>query len=1068
MRIFTHVKCLCLLLLSFLVGAAGYAQQKTISGTITDLENGETLPGVNILIQGTTSGTVTNMDGVFQISVPGNDAVLEFTSIGYVSEEITVGNQTTINLAMSPDIQSLSEVVVTGYSSQRKADITGAIAVVEPEQMNQITAASFIQKLDGRASGVTVNTGGAPGGASTVRIRGISSFGNNDPLYVVDGVPIEGRFVNMINPNDIESIQVLKDPSSASIYGSRASNGVIIVTTKKGTPGKATVTLDVKIGVQAPVRGMDDFLIQDPLQYAEIVQRSHANAGLNPPTNIYGPDLTNPTVPNYLWPNDGINQTNSVDESTYSFPDNLIMPASRGTNWWDEVFDPATVQDYNINFSGGSENATFNVSANYYDQKGTMRNTYWKRYSLRANSEFKVGKLTFGENISLSRSSSVDGGFGNQDEQSAIAQIIKMQPIIPVYDVGGYFAGAKANSLGNGSNPIAQLWKDKDNVFTANQILGNAFARYNILDDLYIRTSFGIQFDLNHDEVFSFPTPENSEPTNVTSFRENYRNNFNYTWTNTLNYDKTFAGNHNFNALLGYETIRQTTRFFEGSIAGFIVTDVDARYINNVLGDVGTRTVGSEGNISALESIFGKIDYNYGQKYYLSGTVRRDGSSRFGANNRYGVFPAVSAGWRISEEAFAQNLVWLEDLKLRGGWGITGNQSIPDGRAFNLFGGGTGSSFYDITGSNSSITPGYLLTDRGNPDLKWEENISTNIGIDASLFDGKFEIVFDWYKRTVDGLLFNPTQPATAGSADPAFFNIGKMSNTGIDLGLGYRGTFGNDLNFTADLNISHYKNEIEQIDGEQTFFFGPVEGRGGTTVINELGSPIGAFYGLVADGIFENQAAVDAHAEQDGAAPGRIRFRDVNEDGFINAEDRDVIGSYHPDLTAGLNLGLQYKRFDFNAFVYGSFGNDIFDITKEFTVFRLFNTNVREDRLTDSWTPNNTGAKYPQLDQSDTFSPAFSSFYVEDGSYVRLRNLQFGYNLPSSVLDNIGLSSVRVYLQGQNLLTFTQYSNLDPSLPSISLDDQATGDVADQSTGIDRGTYPSNRIISFGLSASF
>ncbi|MFP4089420.1 MAG: SusC/RagA family TonB-linked outer membrane protein [Cyclobacteriaceae bacterium] len=1067
MKTSTAFSMLLAMLISVLTSSMLYAQERSVSGKITDGETNEPLPGVNILVKGTTTGTVTDIDGNYRITVPQEATTLILTSIGYTREEVNIGTQNVINVTLLPDIQSLSEVIVTGYSSQRKADITGAIAVVEPEDINQITAASVLQKLDGRAAGVTVQTGGSPGGESTVRIRGISSFGNNDPLYIIDGVPVESRFLNLINPNDIESMQVLKDPSTSSIYGARASNGVIIITTKKGSAGKATVTFDANFGVQTPVRGMDSYLMQDPLRYAEVVRVAHANAGLNPPTNIYGPDLSNPTIPNYIWPNDGVNQTNSVDESTYSFPDRLIMPASRGTNWWDEVFSPAPVQDYNLNVSGGSENARYNISANYFNQQGTMEYTYFKRYSIRANSEFKVGRFTIGENLSLSRSNSVDGGFGNQGEGTPVGNLVKMQPIIPVYDVAGYFAGAKANSLGNGTNPVRQLWADKDNVFTANQILGNAYAQVDIVEGLSARTSFGIQFDLNNDKRFSVPTWENSEPTDITSLVENYSNNFNWTWTNTLNYNKTIGENHNFAALLGYESIREQRNFLEGSIAGFVTTDIDARYINNVLADVGTRNVFSNGGISTLESVFGKIDYNFGQKYYASATVRRDGSSRFGPNNRYGVFPAFSAGWRLSEEGFMQGVTWMEDFKIRGGWGITGNQRVPDGSVFNRFGGGVGSSFYDIDGSNTSVTPGYILSARGNPDLKWEENIATNIGFDATLFGGKFEVVFDWYRRTVDGLLFNPTQPATAGSAAPAFFNVGQMSNTGIDLALGYRGRIGNDWDFSADLNLSHYVNEIERIDGNQDFFFGPVGGRGGTTVINQLGSPIGAFYGLVADGIFASEEEVDAHATQDGAAPGRIRFRDVNGDGSINADDRDVIGSYHPDLTSGLNLGLRYKRFDLNAFVFGSFGNDIFDVTREFTIFRLFNTNVREDLIENSWRPDNLDAEYPRLDQSDTFSRAFSSYYIEDGSYVRLRNLQIGYALPGAALDRIGLSNLRLYVQGQNLFTITGYSNVDPSLPAIS-SNTSTGNVADQSAGIDRGTYPTNKIFSFGLNASF
>lgn len=1052
-----------LVALCLLFSATMFAQ---ISGTIVDESNDEPLIGASILVAGTANGTVTDIDGNFSLNASAGD-VLEVSYTGYTTQNVTVGASSNLSIRLSQGV-ALDQIVVTGYSSQRKRDIIGAVSVVDAEELNTITAASFIQKLEGRAAGVNVTTGGAPGGRSTVRIRGISSFTNNDPLYIIDGVPVQSAFNNAINPNDIESIQVLKDPSTASIYGARANNGVIIVTTKKGKAGKAKVSFDAYYGVQAPVKGMDDFLILDALDYGEVVKQSHVNAGLDVPTNIYG-DPNNQSVPAFLWPNDGVNQTQSADVNSYSFPNNLIHPASTGTNWWDEVFDPAPVMDVNIGVSGGTENATYNISANYFDQDGTMKHTWWRRMSLRANSQFKTGRFSFGENLSISRSANVDGGFGSQGEGSAIGQIIKMQPIIPVFDSGpnGYFAGAKANTLGNGSNPRAALFKDKDNVFQNVNILGNAYAAVELIDGLNFKTSFG--FDITHqkDRRFQFTTPENSEPNNETRFTENSNDILNWTWTNTLNYSKTFSDKHNVTAIAGYEAIKSRNNFLQAQISNFVTLDINAWYVQPALADPGTLNGFSNGGFSSLQSVFGKVDYNYDGKYYLSATVRRDGSSRFGRSNRYGTFPAISAAWRLSDEGFAQGADWLDDMKIRAGWGVTGNQDIAAGRVFDQFGGGTGSSFYDINGTNTSIVSGFVKTSNGNPDAKWEENVSVNAGFDASLANGAFEIVFDWYKRTVDDLLFNPLLPATAGNAAPPIVNIGKMENTGFDLTLGYRKNFTNDFKFTADLNLGQYTNEIVKIDGVQQEFFGPVTGRGGNTVINRLGQPIGSFYGLVADGIFQSQAEVDAHATQDGAAPGRIRFKDVDGDGMVNASDRDVIGSYHPDFTAGLNLGFQYKNFDFNAFLFGSFGNDIFDITKEFTVFRLFSTNVRADRLTDSWTPTNTGAKYPQLDQNDQFSSAFSSFYVEDGSYVRLKNISLGYTLPQSVLGTTGLSSLRVYVQAQNLFTITGYSGVDPSLPAISTNGSG-GNQSDQGQGIDRGTYPTNKIISFGINAAF
>lgn len=1035
--------------------------QSTVSGTLTDSSTGEALIGASVVVKGTTNGTITDIDGNYTLQASGDD-VLIFSYVGFDDIEEPIAGRSIIDFGMRQGVL-VDEVVVTGYTSQRKSDITGAVSIVSAEELNQITAGSFLQKLEGRAAGVNVTTGGGPNSRSTVRIRGISSFTNNDPLYVIDGVPVQDANMNSLNPNDIESIQVLKDPSTASIYGARANNGVIIVTTKKGKAGKTQVTLDVSRGTASPVRGMDDFLILDALDYGEIVKRSHVNAGLDVPTNIYG-NPNSQSVPNYLWPNNGTDQTQSVDESTYSFPNNLIMGSSNGTNWWDEVFDPSPITDINLGVSGGTESGVFNISANLFDQDGTMKYTNNRRLSLRANSQFTSGRFTFGENVALSNTTGADGGFGNQAEGSPIGQIVKMQPIIPVNDVDGYFAGAKANTLGNGSNPVGQLFKRKDNKYNNNRILGNVFGQVEIIEGLSFRSNLGFQYDSNRFRGFNFTTPENSEPNNVNGFTENAFDGTTWTWSNTLNYTTTLKSVHNITGIAGYEAIKSQGNFIQASINNFVTTDINAWYVQNALADPGTNNSFSNGGFSSLQSIFGKLDYNYANKYYVSGTIRRDGSSRFGENNRYGVFPAFSAAWRVSEDL---NLPWLDNLKIRAGWGVTGNQDIPAGRVFDQFGGGTGSSFYDINGSNSSVVAGFLKTSNGNPDLKWEENTSTNIGFDATVGSGAFEIVLDLYRRTVNDLLFDPALPATSGNSAPPIVNIGQMENTGIDLSVGYNKRFTGGLGFSADVNFGAYRNKIVKIDGVQDFFFGPVGGRGGTTVINQLDNPIGSFFGLVADGIFNSQAEVDAHAAQDGAAPGRIRFKDVNGDGTVTAADRDVIGSYHPDWTAGLNIGLDYGNWDFNAFGFVSMGNDIFDITDEFTVFRLFSTNVRADRLTDSWEPGMTDAKYPQLDQNDQFSSAFSSFYVDDASYFRLKNLQLGYTVDDTMLQNIGLSGLRVFVQGQNLLTITGYDNIDPALPAVSTSGSA-GNRSDQAQGIDRGNYPTNKIITIGLSASF
>jgi TonB-linked SusC/RagA family outer membrane protein len=542
---------------------------------------------------------------------------------------------------------------------------------------------------------------------------------------------------------------------------------------------------------------------------------------------------------------------------------------------------------------------------------------------------------------------------------------------------------------------------------------------------------------------------------------------------NTLNYVHQLGDRHNFNVLLGQSATENEFRANGSGINNLLTTDINARYIQDAIGDAASKNVSSTGGKGAMLSFFGKVDYNFAERYYLSATLRRDGSSRLGPDNRWGTFPAFSLGWRLSKEGFLAQSQFFTNVMLRLGYGVTGNQAIPAGRIVSQFGGDRGDTYYDVGGSNT-IAAGYRQTSLGNPDLKWEENRSTNLGLDVEFLGGAASLVLDVYQRSTDNLLFDPATPGTAGVAAPPIVNVGEMKNRGVDLSLGYTGTIGSG-NWRVSFNGSRYRNEIVRIDGVQDFFYGPVATRFGNQVINQVGHPIGSFYGLEADGFFEDDAAVTDHATQDGAAPGRLRFVDQltvdtdddgvpdEVDGVINADDRVIVGSPHPDFTAGLDMSLEIGAFDFFATVFGSFGNDIWDVQKEFYVFRNFSTNVRRDLLTDSWTPENTDAKYPRLDVTDTFSgQQLSSYYVEDGSYVRLRTLQIGYRIPDKWIPN-----TRVYVQAENLFTLTGYSGLDPTLPAANIFG-AAGDIRDQYRGVDRGSYPSNKTLSFGVSTKF
>lgn len=1071
------------LLFALALSGTAFGQQMAITGTVTST-GGVPLQGVTVRVQGTDIRAVTDGSGRYRINAP-SDAVLTFTVVGQRPVQAPIGGRATVDITMA-QVPYLEEVVVTAYTTQRRADITGAISSVNIESAQRQTGASVLQRLDVAVPGVTVASSGSPGSRSTVRVRGISSFQNNNPLYVVDGTPVEDSYVNWLNPNDITSIQVLKDASSASIYGSRAGNGVILIeTTRRGVAGPPQFTFRAKTGVATPIRGYDDFLITDALAYHAVLKASYENAGLPVPTQVYG-DPNNPTVPQYVYPLncpsgtscssatafDAWGRPTAVNAAAYSYPNNLIMPGSAGTNWWDAVFGSAPVSDYNLDISGGGDDNAYRVSFNYFNQGGTARHNDFKRGSVRANTTFNRGKLNFGENVVLS----LDRGYGGMPDDPAgyaedgiMGKNILIQPVVPVYDINGNFAGAKAIGGGaNQSNPLAFAFNHRDDVRKNVRIFGNLFAGLDPTPEVRLKSSFGFNVGQGSFSGFGPITPENSEPSLINSINENTNQFTNWTWSNTATYNRQFA-RHNLALLVGQAAGGATNRFITASMANLLNSDLDSRYIQDALGDASTKNVSSSGGRSAELSFFGKADYNFADRYVASFTLRKDGSSRLGPTHRWGTFPAFGLGWRISNEPFLANNRIFSDVMLRYGWGVTGNQNIPSGRIVSQFGGGRGDTYYDVSGTNT-LVGGFRQTSLGNPDLKWEENRSTNVGADLILLDGWLNVVVDVYRRNTNNLLFNPPTPATAGVAAPPIVNIGKMRNEGIDFSLGHVSAA-----WSATLNGSHYRNKIVSIDGVQDFFYGPISTRFGNQVINQVGHPIGSFYGLVADGYFRDAADAAAHtpaggcgvasACQTGAAMGRIKFLDVNGDGIVNLSDRAIIGNPHPDFTAGLDLGARRGNWDVSATFFGSFGNDIFENQKEFYVFREFSTNVKDDLLANSWTPTNQDAKYPRLDVSDNQSWQISSYYVEDGSYVRLRNLQVGYNIPRALAR--WTAATRVYVQADNLWTITGYEGLDPSLPAAQIFGSA-GDIRDQYLGIDRGSYPSNRVFSIGLVTTF
>jgi TonB-dependent starch-binding outer membrane protein SusC len=1084
------------------LGVAGTALgQETVqvSGTVTASTTGEKLWGASVRVRGAAIQTVTDQQGRYSITAPSN-GVLTFALIGYRGTEQPVDGRTVIDVTMERAPTTLQEVVVTGYTSQRRADITGAVSSVNLEPVMQQTTVSALQRLDGHVPGVTVNSSGSPGSRSTVRIRGVSSFHDNDPLYIVDGTPVEETYMNWLNPNDIGEIQVLKDASSASIYGSRASNGVVIIETKKGRPGGRQATLDVRTGVASPIRGYDDFIMTDALQYFEVVKRSWLNSGQPIPADvrrIFG-DPNNPTVPLYTYVNpaaidsvDAFGRPVVVAESMYIYPGpenrgaTLIMRGSPGTNWWDAVFSPAQFTDANLGLSGGGSDNSYNVSFSYLKQDGTAAFNQFQRGTVRVNTAFLVSpRLTLGENIALSREVSYggldDGGLG---ENNIVGKNILMQPVVPVYDIAGRFASGKAGSLGNQTNPLGYAWWRRFDRNTFDRAIGNVFAALEVTPAISARSRFSFNLGQGSFRGFTPITPENSEPERVNGINENSSRSTSWTFTNTLNYARATA-RHSVSLLLGQEAISNTSHLVSGSIASLLKEDPASRYIDDGLGAPATKNVSSSGTFDRLLSFFGKADYNYAERYYASVTLRRDGSSKFAEGNQWGTFPAFSVGWRVSREPFFPQDGFFSNAMLRFGWGITGNQRIPGGRIVAKFGGSRGDTFYDISGSGSSIEAGFRQIALANPEMKWEEQRSTNVGMDLEFLNGRGNFTADLYERITDKLLFDPRAPGAAGVADPAIQNVGKMSNRGIDFAVAYSGTMGGGKAWSVAFNGSHYRNKILRIDGFIDAFVGGSTSRLGVAVINQLGQPIGMFYGFQADGYFPDSATAAAHYDtlgtcavppcQIGAKVGRIRHVDVNGDGRITADDRTIIGSPHPDFTAGLDLGLRWGAWSVSATLFGSFGADILDAQKNFYVFRDFSTNVVKDRLTDSFclpgdagctNPYDQNAKYPRLDQTDGESRKISSFYIESGTYVRLRTVQVTWTVPANLVRWI--PAARVYLQAENLFTITGYPGLDPSLPADELIG-ASGDIRDQFRNVDQGSYPASRTITVGISTQF
>ena len=1060
-----------------------FGQDRKVTGSVQDAKGGG-IPGVSVAVKGTTTGTTTDVNGAFTISVKSANAELQVTSVGYVSQTVALAGRSSVTITLQDDVSQLNEVIVTGYASQRKKDITGAVTVVSSKELTAVPSASVTQMLQGRAAGVTVGNDNSPGGGTMVRVRGFGSINNNSPLYVIDGVPTQGT-LNQINPNDIESMQVLKDASAASIYGARAANGVVIITTKRGGEGEPKITFDMYTGMQDVGKTLD---LLNTKELGEYYYQSEIGAGKAPGTSPsaqyrFGADGSQ-TIADYIYPNvfgtlpSNYTYTNDItDPNLGKTAFNITKANKEGTDWQHVIFGPAKIQSYQLGATGGSKGGKYAISANYFTQDGILKYTGYQRFSVRANTEFKKGNLTFGENFTVTYDERIGVPSGNNNESNPIMFAIRVQPIIPVFDITGGpkalggtntsdlngFAGSRGSNLGNAPNPLARQWREKDNPVRGTHIFGNVFAEYEIIKDLKARTSLGFEYNNLNQSAYLNRDIEAAEPRSANSLTVSNSYDRTVTWYNTLNYNKTL-GDHTINVLVGTEAVSTYAFGFNAARSNFAFDDPSYRYLNNGSA-AGLSNAGGGATITALFSQFGKVNYAYKDFLLADFTLRRDGSSRFSPSYRYGVFPAFSVGMRLTELAFMKDLSFINDLKIRGGWGKTGNQLIPNVyNAYTLFTPNPDNNAYDIGGSGNSIATGFDIAQFGNSNGRWETNTSTNVGVDASLWNNKLDVTLDIYSRTTSDMLTQVPIPRTAGTATIPFVNIGEVNNSGFDLNVTYRDKIG-DLRYTIGAMYSVYKNNVVKLNDDPNATIFGFSTRLPAISVTKAGLPIASFYGYIVDGVIKDDAEA-ASAPKFGSytRAGVFKFRDVNGDGIITAADKTIIGNPHPDFTYGLNVALGYKNWDLTVFAQGVQGNELFNYLKYWTDFNTFQGNRSKDMLYNSWKKQGDVALLPRLNSQDGTSQQISSYFVEDGSYMRIKNIQLTYTLPSSIVSKLKLSQVQVYVQGQNLFTFTKYKGLDPDINLRT----SGNDNQDIHMGIDEGAFPVAKSYNIGLKVGF
>ncbi len=993
------------------------------SGVVLDKATGEPIIGASILEKGTTNGTVTDFDGAFTLEV-AEGATLEISYMGYAMQSIAAGENLSVQLAEDSEI--LDEVVVTGYTTQRKADLTGAVTAISASDLEKQQENNPMKALQGKVPGMNIAADGNPAGAAVVRIRGVGTLNDNDPLYIIDGVPTKSG-MHELNPNDIESIQVLKDAASASIYGSRAANGVIIITTKKGAEGKLNITLDASVSSQMYVNKMK---VLNSEEFGKVMWQAYVNDGLNPNSNALGYHY------DWEYDNQGYPVLNGIMMNKYL--DEAGTTPAANTDWYKETTRPGWIQNYNVSVSHGGQKGSSFFSLGYYRNDGIIKYTNFDRFSARANSDYKLfnDKVTIGENFTLSRTSetAAPGNF--------LENVLQFNPSLPVYTKDGDFAGP-VGGYPDRENPLARLKRNKDNHYVYWRIFGNAFIDINPIKGLHIRTTAGIDYAQKRQRIFTYPITEGTMANDKNAVEAKQEHWTKWMWNAIITYNLE-KGKHRADFLVGTELNKSIDESFSGYKEGFIV--LDPNYMWPDAGSGQAQAYGSGGSYSLL-SFFAKANYTYDNRYLISVTARCDGSSRFGKNNRFAFFPSVSAGWRISQEKFMSGAsTWMDDLKLRVSWGQTGNQDISPIARYTIYianygvnenGGQSYGTSYDIEGTNGGHTlqSGFKRDQIGNDDIKWETTTQTNVGLDFSFFKQTFYGSFDWYYKQTKDILVLMNGIAAMGEGSSQWVNAGAVKNMGVELSLGYRNQTKGGFKYDISANISHYDNKVtklpETIAAKGTF--------GGNGVKSVVGHAIGSQVGYIADGIFKSQEEIDNHAYQEGAGLGRIRYKDLNGDGVINESDQDWIYSPVPAVSFGANFYFEYKGFDLTLFFQGVGKVDVItDLKRETDIWAGLNIGFlnKGTRLLDAWSPTNTDSNIPALSLSDNNNEKrVSSYWVEDGSFLKLRNVQLGYNLPKSATEKMKMQSWRWYISAQNVFTIhsKSFTGVDPENPNFA-----------------------------------